>query len=1507
MPTDYTLSGKSISATYTRLAQSNTATNELIDGLGDPLVNIATSGLSANTLFVTGDTTAGNILASSTAVSIGTSAVPFKDIFVSSASLKFVDTTKAGNDRVSEFSKKDIDDLKQGKSIAKRDDGSANDTLTATTISADSIIARKFIDLDNPGQLSPDIKNLSGQMQSLESATADQKGQIGGLESATASLDTKTSSLESATGHLASMTGALAAGTGAVQSAVDSLESATGTLDTKTTALAAGTGANASKVTSLESATGVLNTKATALATGTGNLQSAVDSIEAATGTLNTKTTALAAGTGSLQSAVDSIESATASMITGTTLFHSLSATTISGMNNLHYGDTISFVRGGVTQAYLLNDGTLNISGSLCADGDFIPAKDAVKQLGKSDKRFTDLYLASNIHSSNSGLSFMNSSSCAVAELKEDGRLLISGTVSAAALSSDTMHFPNSLSFVQAGATKAYMLNDGSLFTSGSLSSEGDFIPAKTAVSKLGKADKRFSDLYLASNIHSGTAGLTFKNESGSSVMTMGSTGDLTVSGDILGATTGSNIGTSATPIKEVYVSSASLNFVDIKESKVTKFSKKDIDDLKEGKSIAKNDDGSANDTLTATTISADSIIARKFVDLDNPGQQSPEIKNLSAQVQSIEGATGVQKGQISSLESATGALNTKTTALAAGTGSLQSAVDSIESATGTLNTKTTALAAGTGSLQSAVDSIEAATASMIAGTTLFNSLSATTISGMNNLHYGDTISFVRGGVTQAYLLNDGTLNISGSLCADGDFIPAKDAVKKLGKADKRFTDLYLASNIHYANSLSLVQNDETKAYFLNDGSLFASGSISAERDFIPAKTAVSKLGKADKRFSDIYLNSTIHSGTAGLTFANESGSAVATIGSTGDLTISGNIMGTTTGSDIGSSGTPIREIYVSSASLNFVDVSKALTATDRLAKFTKKDIEDLKKGKSIAKNDDGSVNDTLTATTISADSIIARKFIDLDNPGELSPDIKSLSAAIASVETATGSQKGQIGGLEAATGNLNNNITSLIAATGHLASMTGTVQAAVDSLESATGTLNTKATALAAGTGAVQSAVDSLESTTGKMIAGQTTFTNLAATNLTASTNIKVNNMHFPSSISFVHNHETKAYLLNDGSLFLSGSISAEKDFIPAKTAVLKLGKQDKRFSDLYLNSTIHSGTAGLTFANESGSAVATISSTGGLAVSGDIVGTTTATNIGSEALPVNELYVSSGSINFVDLSKSGSELDDHRTRRVVKFTRADFENLRDGVPLAENANGRPTLTADTISANIVIAREFVDLDNPGQKPPAIRSLESATSRLEALKAGATANAAIDSLESATGVMQGFVDSLESSTAALNAARLALSADTISSAVNSLESATGVVQGFVDSLESATGVLKTATDAKLPKAGGTMSGVILPPPVTAVDQSTGKYVLDMRQKDFAILDGRPVIRAITPNGDGQIITIIAIRPLTLSVDTKGTVTTGIYSSTNANVTCAANSATRLIYSALFKHWYVIS
>ncbi len=51
MPTGFTLSGKSISATFSRLVQSNTSTFEALDGLGDPFTDFNVSGsLSAFTI-----------------------------------------------------------------------------------------------------------------------------------------------------------------------------------------------------------------------------------------------------------------------------------------------------------------------------------------------------------------------------------------------------------------------------------------------------------------------------------------------------------------------------------------------------------------------------------------------------------------------------------------------------------------------------------------------------------------------------------------------------------------------------------------------------------------------------------------------------------------------------------------------------------------------------------------------------------------------------------------------------------------------------------------------------------------------------------------------------------------------------------------------------------------------------------------------------------------------------------------------------------------------------------------------------------------------------------------------------------------------------------------------------------------------------------------------------------------------------------------------------------------
>ena len=575
--------------------------------------------------------------------------------------------------------------------------------------------------------------------------------------------------------------------------------------------------------------------------------------------------------------------------------------------SNVHYSNALSFVQSDVTKAYMLSDGSFYTSGSVSSDGDFIPAQDAVKKLGRSDKRFSDIYLASNVHFGNS-LSFVQSD-VTKAYMLSDGSLYTSGSVSSDGdfipaqdavkklgrsdkrfsdiYLASNIHYSNALSFVQNDVTKAYMLNDGSIFLSGSVSSDGDFIPAKTAVSKLGRADKRFSDIYLASNIHSSISGLNFLNSIGDTVVEIKEDGNMLMSGGV-----------------------------------------------------------------SADTLSSDTV------------------------------------------------------------------------------------------------------------------------------HYDNSLSFVQNNATKAYFLNDGTLSIQGSLSAEKDFIPAKNAVSKLGKSDKRFTDLYLNSNIHsgtaglnflnsiedtvveikedgnmfmsggvsadtissdtvhYDNSLSFVQNNATKAYILNDGSLFAQGSVSAEGDFIPAKQAVSKLGRTDKRFTDIYLASTIHGSTAGLNFTNDAEDIVMSLGTTGDLTISGNLVGATTSTNIGTTSKPIHELYVSSGSINFVDTTRGTGDAQRVSKFTKTMFDKLLNGEPLLDNELG--ESTLTATTISANTLYVKDFASLGNASDLPRAFVGLAAGTATLQavqsslvTATGSNASRLTGIETATGSLQTQLNTKLSSEG--------------------------------------------------------------------------------------------------------------------------------------------------------------------------------------------------------------------------------------------------------------------------------------------------------------------------------------------------------------------------------------------------------------------------------------------------------------------------------------------
>jgi len=58
---------------------------------------------------------------------------------------------------------------------------------------------------------------------------------------------------------------------------------------------------------------------------------------------------------------------------------------------------------------------------------------------------------------------------------------------------------------------------------------------------------------------------------------------------------------------------------------------------------------------------------------------------------------------------------------------------------------------------------------------------------------------------------------------------------------------------------------------------------------------------------------------------------------------------------ELGSEEYPWKELYVESASINFIDTKKAVGSADRKVRFSRKDVEDLKKGKSL--NADGHIS----------------------------------------------------------------------------------------------------------------------------------------------------------------------------------------------------------------------------------------------------------------------------------------------------------------------------------------------------------------------------------------------------------------------------------------------------------------------------------------------------------------------------------------------------------------------
>ena len=77
------------------------------------------------------------------------------------------------------------------------------------------------------------------------------------------------------------------------------------------------------------------------------------------------------------------------------------------------------------------------------------------------------------------------------------------------------------------------------------------------------------------------------------------------------------------------------------------------------------------------------------------------------------------------------------------------------------------------------------------------------------------------------------------------------------------------------------------------------------------------------------------------------------------EILISGSLLPgdplNTASAELGSEAYPWKELYVESASINFVNTDVAVGHADRKVRFSRKDVEDLKKGKSL--NTDGHIS----------------------------------------------------------------------------------------------------------------------------------------------------------------------------------------------------------------------------------------------------------------------------------------------------------------------------------------------------------------------------------------------------------------------------------------------------------------------------------------------------------------------------------------------------------------------
>ena len=587
----------------------------------------------------------------------------------------------------------------------------------------------------------------------------------------------------------------------------------------------------------------------------------------------------------------------------------------------------------------------------------------------------------------------------------------------------------------------------------------------------------------------------------------------------------------------------------------------------------------------------------------------------------------------------------------------------------------------------------------------------------------------------------------SGEMTINGSILPMDTGSNDIGSQTKPFHDLFVTTeSIKFIQNGSVVDTlDKDSWANVKTGRFDSIGQqdITIDGNFIPASDATYTLGTARKRFSRVYVASTIDVSGSALHISAPSAS---TAGDAFNIYVSGSILPSDTGSvNIGSEAKPFHDLYVTTESIKFVDKGSVVDT------MTKDQWANVKTGRfdSIGQQDmqvDGNIIPSRDATYTlgAARNRFSRVYVA--SHIDVSGSALHISAPSAS-----------------AAGDAFNIIIS------------GSI------LPSDTSSVNVGSEAKP--------------------------FHDLYVTT---------------SSIKFVRNGAVVDTLDKDswanvktGRYDSIGqqNLTVDGNIVPSRDATYSLGTARQRFSRLYTASTIDVSGSQLIICAPSASAAGDDFN---VVLSGSLLpADSDVDSIGSEAQPFKDLYVTTGSIIYVDRS-----YDVGHASRKVAFSRTDVERLREGKPLrATDARDDSDRVRGKMTGGLEITGSLI-------------------------KDGVTLSATMTELNKLDGVTAttaelNILDGVTATTAELN--------------IMDGVTATTTELNYVDGVTSA---IQTQLSGKFSSTGGRLSGQIYERFTTFTDQDTTPSVT--AGNHFATANTRATtISELDDIADGQEVTIV--------------------------------------------------